>query len=147
MDQGLNRDERQTPQADASSAPRVLVVDDCSDTVWMLVQLLQLVGFRVVSASNGQEALERLKQEPADVVLADIEMPVLDGLELARQVRADERLCDVPLVAYSGDALQSQQAEMHQAGYDFVLIKPVALPELESVLKAVVPALRPSLQV
>ncbi|MCG8591231.1 MAG: EAL domain-containing protein [Proteobacteria bacterium] len=85
-----------------AKSPLVLVADD-DDTVRLLVrQALELDGFRVLEARDGRQALQLLDQRPADLLLADVEMPHLDGLSLCEEIRSDPRLRNIPILMMTG---------------------------------------------
>ena len=116
-------------------APRVLLVEDDCDTREMYSFYLSYSGLHVTEARTGRRALERAREECPDVVVTDIAMPEMDGLELSRRLRAEEPTHDVPIIAVSGQA--SDRAR--QAGADVVLEKPCdpdrLLHAIEDVLK------------
>ena len=101
-------------------APHVLLVEDDPDTREMYSFYLSYSGLHVTEARTGRRALERAREERPDVVVTDIAMPEMDGLELSRRLRAEEPTHDVPIIAVSGQA--SERAR--QAGADVVLEKP-----------------------
>jgi CheY-like chemotaxis protein len=101
-------------------APHVLLVEDDPDTREMYSFYLSYSGLHVTEARTGRRALERAREERPDVVVTDIAMPEMDGLELSRRLRAEEPTHDVPIIAVSGQA--SDRAR--QAGADIVLEKP-----------------------
>jgi len=98
----------------------VLLVEDDPDTREMYSFYLSYSGLHVTEARTGRRALERAREERPDVVVTDIAMPEMDGLELSRRLRAEEPTHDVPIIAVSGQA--SDRAR--QAGADIVLEKP-----------------------
>ena len=116
-------------------APHVLLVEDDPDTREMYSYYLSYSGLHVTEARTGRRALERARQDRPDVVVTDIAMPEMDGLELSRRLRAEEPTHDVPIIAVSGQA--SERAR--QAGADIVLDKPCEpghlLRAIEYVLK------------
>lgn len=83
------------------AAPKILLVEDELAAAEAIGYLLQMNGFQVVSASNGREALERLDEVRPELVLTDIMMPWMDGLELARHIRERPELRDLPIVLMS----------------------------------------------
>jgi CheY-like chemotaxis protein len=117
-------------------APHVLLVEDDCDTREMYSLYLSYSGLHVTEARTGRRALERAREERPDVVVTDIAMPEMDGLELSRRLRAEEPTHDVPIIAVSGQA--SDRAR--QAGADVVLEKPCdpdrLLHAIEDVLKS-----------
>ena len=116
--------------------PRVLLVEDDRDTREMYSEYLRFSGMDVTQARNGRGALERAAAWPPDVVVTDIAMPEMDGLELARRLRGQAATRYVPIIAVSGQA--SERAR--EAGADVVLDKPCEpdrlLHVIEDVLKA-----------
>jgi CheY-like chemotaxis protein len=85
----------------------ILIVDDEFDIVDVLGALLRAEGYQVITAANGRDGLMRLRESPMDLVLLDCMMPIVDGPEMLRLMREDERLLDIPVVMMSA-------AEMRQ---------------------------------
>ena len=110
---------------------RVLVVDDYPDAREMYREYLGTMGFDVVEASNGVEAIERAVDSSPDVILMDLALPVLDGLQATRQLKADSRTAAIPVVALSGYEPPAGGPPGHYASF---LLKP-CLPE--DVVKAI----------
>jgi CheY-like chemotaxis protein len=114
-------------------APHVLLVEDDSDTREMYSFYLSYSGLHVTEARTGRRALERAREDRPDVVVTDIAMPEMDGLELSRRLRAEEPTHDVPIIAVSGQA--SDRAR--QAGADVVLEKPCDPDQLLHAIEGV----------
>jgi CheY-like chemotaxis protein len=108
--------------------PRVLIVDDYPDAREMYSEYLQYSGFDVVEAQNGQEALQRAVDEQPDIILMDLSLPVMDGWEATRRLKADERTASIPVVALTGHALAGISDGARKAGCDAFVTKP-CLPE------------------
>jgi two-component system cell cycle response regulator DivK len=108
--------------------PLVLIVEDYSDAREMYAEYLEFQGFRVEQARNGKEAIERATVRPPDVVLMDLSLPVMDGWEATRRLKADERTRHVPVIALTGHALSGTVDTATQAGCDGFITKP-CLPE------------------
>jgi CheY-like chemotaxis protein len=108
--------------------PLVLLVDDYPDAREMYSEYLQFSGFDVVEASNGMEALQRAADEAPDIILMDLSLPVMDGWEATRRLKADARTSDIPVVALTGHALAGISEGAKQAGCDAFVTKP-CLPE------------------
>ena len=122
---------------------RVLVVDDSNTNRDGTKSILELEGAQVGLASNGQEAFERLQAEPRafDVVLMDLQMPVLDGHEATRRIRLELGLADLPIIAVTADALRSQRQRAAAAGMNDYIVKPFdARALVSSILRHVKPA-------
>jgi len=108
--------------------PRVLLVDDYPDAREMYSEYLQFSGFDVVEAANGMEALQRAAEDAPDIILMDLSLPVMDGWEATRRLKADTRTAQIPVVALTGHALAGISEGARQAGCDAFVTKP-CLPE------------------
>jgi CheY-like chemotaxis protein len=87
--------------------PRVLLVDDYPDAREMYSEYLEFCGFEVVEAGNGMEALQRAADENPDIILMDLSLPVMDGWEATRRLKADKPTASIPVVALTGHALMA----------------------------------------
>jgi len=108
--------------------PRVLLVDDYPDAREMYSEYLEYSGFEVVEASNGMEAIQRAVDDAPDIILMDLSLPVMDGWEATRRLKADERTAGIPVVALTGHALAGISQGAREAGCDAFVTKP-CLPE------------------
>jgi len=108
---------------------RILLVEDTDDLRTLYSRFLRFHGYEVCEAANGQEALSRLQGQEHDLVLTDVMMPVLDGIELIRHIRSTPSMKGLPVMAVtaSGSDLERQARE---AGAVDVLAKPVEFPVL-----------------
>jgi len=111
-----------------TSKPRVLVVDDYPDAREMYSEYLEYSGYEVIQAANGVEALQRAIDETPDIILMDLSLPVMDGWEATRRLKADARTAGIPVVALTGHALAGISEGARQAGCDAFVTKP-CLPE------------------
>jgi len=120
------------PQATGYEGPRrrVLVVDDVAGNRKMLIDLLAPLGFEVHVATDGQQALEQAQRLNPDVVLMDNVMPVMDGLEATRRLRAMPEVAGIPIIAISAGAQPSDRAASLAAGANAFLTKPVRIDDL-----------------
>jgi signal transduction histidine kinase/CheY-like chemotaxis protein len=123
----------------------LLLVEDNLDIAETLAELLTAAGHRVALTGSAEEALEHLRQWRPEVVLCDIGLPGMDGLELATRLRADPDFMDLKLVAMTGFGDASTKSRIEKAGFDRHLIKPVQLDALRQCLSRVA-ALTPSRQ-
>ena len=117
-------------QAETGLAPLVLVVDDSLTVRRVTQRLLVREGYRVTTAKDGLDALERLADERPVVVLSDIEMPRMDGFDLLRNVRADRQLAGLPVIMISSRTAQKHRDHAAELGADHYLGKPYAEDEL-----------------
>jgi two-component system, cell cycle response regulator DivK len=111
-----------------SKRPVVLLVDDYPDAREMYAEYLDFSGFEIVQAGNGVEAIERALDSHPDVILMDLSLPVMDGWEATRRLKADERTRHIPVLAVTGHALTGVSNEAKNAGCDGFITKP-CLPE------------------
>lgn len=113
---------------------RLLVVDDLDRNRAVFVDLLAPLGFTLMEATNGQEALERALAERPDLILTDLVMPIMDGFEAVAAMRKQASLQQIPIIAVSASVVEHVQARSLAAGCDAFLSKPVAADELLSLL-------------
>lgn len=124
------------PAAPASGqVPLVLVVDDSITVRRVTQRLLQREGYRVVLAADGLQALERLAEERPTVVLSDIEMPRMDGFDLARNIRSDAALRDLPIIMITSRIAQKHREHAMELGVNHYLGKPYSDDELLSLIQ------------
>ena len=114
------------PVADAArrTGPMVMVVDDSLTVRRVTSRLLEREGYRVVMAKDGVDALERMQEELPEVMLVDIEMPRMDGFDLARAVRRDPRTRDIPIIIISSRTADKHRSQAAQIGVNAFLGKP-----------------------
>ena len=110
------------------TGPLILVVDDYDDAREMYAEYLVFCGFRIAEARNGNEALEQAFALKPDLILMDLSLPGMDGWEATRQLKADERTKNIPVVALTGHALAGASEGAKRAGCDSFVTKP-CLPD------------------
>ena len=116
---------------------RVLVVDDNSVNRKILARQVELAGASTDAASGGEEALELWRKRPYDLVLADLQMPSMDGFELARRIRLSEQAEQrrrTPILAVTASALEDQEQKSRAVGMDGLITKPVGIEQLRATL-------------
>lgn len=127
-------------QSSSGGAPtvlplRILLVEDSEDARRMLKDLLRLEGHEVLEASDGPSGLTAVLEQQPNLALVDIGLPGLDGYELARRARQDERGRRVPLIALTGYGMPQDIHASREAGFDGHLAKPLRYPDLDKLLK------------
>jgi CheY-like chemotaxis protein len=114
--------------------PIIMVVDDNEDLREMLRFMVERLGYQVVEAENGREAIEIARRRCPDLILMDLSMPVMDGLAATRLLRKIEDMCDVPIIAISANRREQSQADALAAGCNEYMTKPVNFHQLNTVL-------------
>jgi signal transduction histidine kinase/ActR/RegA family two-component response regulator len=127
----------QAAPAPAQLGGRVLVVDDNSVNRRILARQVELAGASTDTAAGGEEALELMRRGHYDLVLADLQMPGMDGFDLARRIRAREQeahLQRTPILAVTASALEGQEVKTRDVGMDGLVTKPVGIEQLRATL-------------
>jgi two-component system, cell cycle response regulator DivK len=124
--------ETDTP---AALPPLVLIVDDVDHGREICSEYLEFRGFRVATAADGQEALDKAFELLPDVILMDLSLPKIDGWEATRRLKQDERTRAIPVVALTAHALASAHEKAMQAGCDSVVTKPCLPKDLEAEVR------------
>jgi CheY-like chemotaxis protein len=119
---------------------RILVIEDNPANLELIRYLLQSFGHTVLTAADGEIGVEMVRNERPDLVLCDVQLPKLDGIGVARAIRSDPDLRDVPLIAVTAFAMVGDRDKMLQAGFDGYLPKPITpetfLSDIESFLRS-----------
>jgi pilus assembly protein CpaE len=116
---------------------KILVVDDDVDSLKLIGLMLQRQGYEVVAANSGGSAIERATVEHPDLVILDIMMPDMDGYQVCRALRADERTREIPIIMFTAKTLVDDKVAGFEAGADDYLTKPTHPAELASRVKTV----------
>ena len=122
--------------------PVVLMIDDSPDAGAMYGEYLEFCGFRVVTARNGEEALVAAREEWPAVIVMDLAIPLMDGWEVIRRLRADSLTAAIPIVTISAYAFGEAPLRAREAGADVCLSKPCLPPQVARVVRAMVGASR-----
>jgi two-component system, cell cycle response regulator DivK len=123
--------------AQSAANPTILVADDSDDTRQMLRTLLGMKGYRVIEASDGEQAVQATQHEAPDLVLLDLELPRLNGLSVIRRLRKELNLTEVPVVVITGYDKHFETAVA--AGCDDYLLKPIDFDRLDAILNYYAP--------
>ncbi len=129
----------QTPEPPPGAAPlRILLAEDNAVNQKVAVRLLGRLGYAADVAANGAEALAAVRRQPYDVVLMDVQMPEMDGLEATRRIRADAGLDQPTIIALTANAMEGDRERCLDAGADDYVSKPVSLESLAGALERAV---------
>ncbi len=113
---------------------RILVIDDNQESADTMAILLRVHGHEVWTAYDGPTALDLARLQPPEVVLCDVSMPGMGGLEVARRLRQDLGLCDALLVAWTGHGEQEDMQRSREAGFNAHMVKPIRLAAVRAIL-------------
>ena len=117
---------------------KVLYVEDNEDNVYMLKMRLELLGdFEVLSAEDGEKGCEMAVRERPDIILMDLEMPVMDGWEAARRLKSTPATIDTPIIGLSAHALAGEREKALAAGCDEFDTKPIEFDRLVATMRRV----------
>ncbi|VAW62509.1 BarA sensory histidine kinase (= VarS = GacS) [hydrothermal vent metagenome] len=112
----------------------VLIVDDVDMNRELISEYLSAQPFNIIQASNGRQAIDMVKQEKPDVVLMDIRMPVMGGIEATQIIKQDDQIIDVPVVAVTASVVEDKRSDKKRSLFDAVLYKPLNRHALKKVL-------------
>jgi CheY-like chemotaxis protein len=115
--------------------PRILIAEDFEENRVALKLILKHTGFDVIESQDGQQAIEAVRREEPDLVLMDITLPVIDGLQATREIRNDEKFKWLPIIiisAHDDDEVRRQADEAGASGY---ISKPVEIEELKKLIE------------
>jgi two-component system cell cycle response regulator DivK len=117
------------------TGPEILVVEDNERNMKLFRDVLEASGYRTLEATTGGRAVELVIEHGPDLVLMDIQLPDIDGVEALDRLRADERTASVPVVALTAQAMEGDRERFLAAGFDGYLAKPVNIADLVATVK------------
>jgi CheY-like chemotaxis protein len=115
------------------TSKHVLVAEDVADNLLLIQSILEACGYTVSVAYNGVEAIELVSSRLPDLVLMDLSLPVVDGWEATRVLKAQEQTRHIPIIALTAHAMQGDRERALMAGCDDYLSKPIDIEEIEQV--------------
>jgi CheY-like chemotaxis protein len=118
---------------------KILYVEDNEDNVYMLTRRLGRRGYDVVVAGDGEQGVAMARSEAPELILMDLSLPVLDGWEAIRRIKAAPETRDIPVIALSAHAMTSDREKALEAGCDDFDTKPVELDRLLDKIRALLP--------
>jgi two-component system, cell cycle response regulator DivK len=117
---------------------RILVVEDHEDNLQILRDLLKSAGYEMLEAGDGAAGVAVAAAEKPDLILMDIQMPVMDGYEATRQIKADPDLKSTPIVAVSSFAMKGDEEKARRAGCDHYITKPYSPMQLLKTVRSLI---------
>ncbi|MBA2524563.1 MAG: response regulator [Pyrinomonadaceae bacterium] len=121
------------------SGRTIMVVEDYDDTRLLLRQALEIKGYRVLEAINGQEAVDIANREHPDLILMDLDLPILDGISATQRIRQQAQMDGVPIVAVTAYPMSYTRVKAFAKGCDDYMAKPIDLAELEVLVTRYLP--------
>jgi two-component system cell cycle response regulator len=117
---------------------KILVIEDTPELLELLAIILRSAGHEAITANNGVEGLTAARSDLPDLIIADLEMPLMDGFELLRHLRADPRLAQRPVIALTACAMLGDRERVLAAGFSGYLSKPIRAKELVPQIAAII---------
>ncbi len=118
---------------------RILVVEDQEDNRQILRDLFGSVGYAMIEAADGEAGVDAAKKERPDLILMDIQLPLLDGYEATRRIKADPDLKSIPVIVVTSYALSGDEVKARAAGCDAYVTKPYSPRQLLAKIKEFLP--------
>jgi CheY-like chemotaxis protein len=118
---------------------KILVVDDNSMNLRLTSETLELAGHVILVATNGKEAIEIAARELPDLILMDLRMPVMDGNDAMKHIKADLRMRQIPVVALTASAMKGQREKLLADGFDGYIDKPIDVYTFSDTISAYLP--------
>jgi len=109
---------------------KILVVEDNEDNLQVVCDELEYAGYEVVSAGDGEEAIEKTLAETPDLILMDVSIPIIDGWEVTRRLKADPKTGNIPIIALTAHAMAGDEEKAKAAGCDGYIAKPCTPDEV-----------------
>jgi CheY-like chemotaxis protein len=124
--------------------PKILYIEDNEDNIYMLTRRLKRQGFEVVVARDGEQGVAMARSECPDLILMDLNMPIMDGWEATRQLKAASETEAIPVIALSAHAMTGDRERAMEAGCDDYDTKPVRIDNLMAKINKLLPGTAPS---
>jgi two-component system cell cycle response regulator DivK len=118
---------------------RILIVEDQEDNRAILRDLLSMAGYDLIEAVNGEDGVKLAQSERPDLILMDIQLPVIDGYEATRRIRGNAELKSIPIIAVTSYALSGDEAKARAAGCDGYVTKPFSPRQLLAKVREYLP--------
>ena len=115
--------------------PMVLIVEDDEDSRYLMRLELERLGYVIVEAENGEQAVEVATRERPDIVLMDLTLPVMDGIAAAERIRGTDGLCSIPVIAVTAHQETDFRKGAAAAGFDAYVTKPIDMNWLSELIK------------
>lgn len=123
-------------EMESSLPKKILVVDDNQDSRELVVKILKKMGYQMIEAADGEEALEKAIAENPDIILMDISIPKIDGYEVTRRLKSQVKFKDIPIIALTAHAMKGDREKAIEAGCEGYISKPINIHELPDQIRS-----------
>lgn len=118
----------------------ILLAEDHEANRKVLCRRLERRGYKMLEAADGEEAVTRFQEQTPDLVLMDLSMPIMDGVEALKQIRKHATAANIPIVALTAHAMDDMRSECAAAGFDDFATKPIDFEELLNMIRRLIPS-------
>ncbi len=115
---------------------KILIVDDNQDSRELAVKVLKNVGYQMIDAADGEDALEKANTENPDLILMDISIPKIDGYEVTRRLKSQVSFKNTPIIALTAHAMKGDKEKAMESGCEGYISKPIDIHELPNQIKS-----------
>jgi len=119
-------------------APRILIVEDNEQNRKLVRDVLAFKGYEIIEAETGEEGLRLARDRHPSLIMMDIRLPGIDGVETLRQLRAEEATRDIPVMALTASVMTADQRRITQAGFDACQAKPISVKDFMATVERLV---------
>ncbi len=118
-----------------NAAKTVLVVEDNDLNMKLFHDLLEAHGYQILQTKNGRDALRLAREHHPDLILMDIQLPEISGLEVTKLIKSDDSLCQIPVVAVTAFAMKGDEEKIREGGCEAYIAKPIRIDELMGTVR------------
>ena len=114
---------------------KILIVEDNELNMKLFNDLLQANGYETVQTMDGRDAMSLAREHKPDMILMDIQLPEISGLEVTKMMKADDSLCEIPVIAVTAFAMKGDEEKIRQGGCEGYIAKPISVPMFLETIK------------
>ena len=114
---------------------KILIVEDNELNLELISDILKIKGYQIISANNGKDAIRLAKETHPDLILMDIQLPVMDGYEATRRIKSDPEFKAIPIIAVTSFTMKGDKEKVMEAGCDGYIVKPIDIKRLPELVK------------
>jgi len=114
---------------------KILIVEDNEFNLELISDILEMRGYEIISTDNGEDAIRLAKKAHPDLILMDIQLPVMDGYETTRRIKRDPELKHIPVIAVTSFAMKGDKEKVIEAGCEGYIVKPIDTRKLPEIVE------------